>query len=160
MTEKASLPQTLPQWLLYRATQQPREIGQRHKRDGIWREYAWQDIWQEVREIAYGLMASGVQRGQTVLLIGENRPEMYWGEWAAMCIGAKTVSLYPDATEAEVEYVVQDSQAVCIFAEDQEQVDKTVPIARRHAQVKTIVWWEPGGLWNYHENVLSSLVSV
>lgn len=156
MTEKASLPQTLPQWLLYRATQQPRDIGQRHKRDGIWREYAWQDIWQEVREIAYGLMASGVQRGQTVLLIGENRPEMYWGEWAAMCIGAKTVSLYPDATEAEVEYVVQDSQAVCIFAEDQEQVDKTVPIARRHAQVKTIVWWEPGGLWNYQEKVLSS----
>ena len=156
MSDKASLPQTLPQWLLYRATQQARDVGQRHKRDGIWREYTWQNIWQEVREIAFGLRASGVKRGQTVLLIGENRPEMYWGEWAAMCIGAKTVSLYPDATEAEVEYVVQDSQAVCIFAEDQEQVDKAVPIAQRHAQVKTIVWWEPGGLWNYQEKVLSS----
>lgn len=160
MSEKASLPQTLPQWLLYRATQQPRDVGQRHKRDGIWREYTWQDIWQEVREIAYGLLSSGVKRGQTVLLIGENRPEMYWGEWAAMCIGAKTVSLYPDATEVEVEYVVQDSQAVCIFAEDQEQVDKIIPIAQRHVQVQTIVWWEPGGLWNYKDKVLSSWAAL
>lgn len=156
MSEKPSLPQTLPQWLLYRATHQPHEVGQRHKRDGIWREYTWHDIWQEVRQVAYGLLASGLQRGQTVLLIGENRPEMYWGEWAAMCIGAKTVSLYPDATQAEVAYVVQDSQAVCIFAEDQEQVDKAVPIAHHHAQVQTIVWWEPGGLWNYNERVLCS----
>ena len=156
MSDEAKIPQTLPQWLLHRAQQQARDVGQRHKRDGIWREFSWQHIWQEVREIAYGLTALGVQRGQTVLLIGENRPEMYWGEWAAMSIGAKTVSLYPDATEAEIEYVVQDSQTVCVFAEDQEQVDKALPIAGRHPQLQAIVWWEPGGLWNYRDDVLTN----
>ncbi len=150
------LPQTLPQWLVHRAKLQAHDIAQRHKRDGIWREFSWQDIWLEVREIAYGLLAQGVRRGQTVLLIGENRPEMYWGEWAAMCIGAKTVALYPDATESELEYVVQDAQVVCIFAEDQEQVDKALPIAQRHTQVQTIVWWEPGGLWSYQDAILSN----
>ena len=60
------LPQTLPQWLVHRAKLQAHDIAQRHKRDGIWREFSWQDIWLEVREIAYGLLAQGVRRGQTV----------------------------------------------------------------------------------------------
>jgi len=155
MSEHATQPQTLPQWLWHHAKTRPDMIGQRHKRDGIWREYSWAQIAREVERIAFGLLARGIERGQSVLLIGENRPEMYWGEWAAMAIGAKTISLYPDAIESEIEYVVTDSQTVCIFAEDQEQVDKALPIAKRHPQVQLIVWWEPGGLWNYQDPVLT-----
>jgi long-chain acyl-CoA synthetase len=147
-------PQTLPQWLLHRTAVRPGEVGQRYKRDGIWREYSWAAIRDEVRALALGLAARGVRRGQTVLLIGENRPEMYWAEWAAMSLGAKAVALYPDATEAELDFVSGDSGAVCIFAEDQEQVDKALPVAARHQDIHTVVWWERGGLWGYHDAVL------
>jgi long-chain acyl-CoA synthetase len=147
-------PQTLPQWLLHRTDVRPTEIGQRHKRDGIWREFSWAAIRDEVQALALGLAARGVRRGQTVLLIGENRPEMYWAEWAAMSLGAKAVALYPDAAEAELDFVSGDAQAVCIFAEDQEQVDKALPVAARHQGIHTVVWWEPGGLWGYRDAVL------
>ncbi len=147
-------PQTLPQWLLHRTAVRPAETGQRHKRDGIWREFSWSTIRDQVQALALGLAARGVQRGQTVLLIGENRPEMYWAEWAAMALGAKAVALYPDATEAELDFVSGDAQAVCIFAEDQEQVDKALPVAARHQGIHTVVWWEPGGLWGYRDAVL------
>ncbi len=147
-------PQTLPQWLLLRANERPAEVGQRHKRDGIWREFSWRAILDEVQALALGLAARGVRRGQTVLLIGENRPEMFWAEWAAMALGAKIVALYPDASEAELDFVCADAQAVCIFAEDQEQVDKALPVAARHDVIHTVVWWEPGGLWGYRDTVL------
>ena len=74
MSGPTLLPQTLPQWLVHRAKHQAREIAQRHKRDGIWQEFSWQDIWLEVREIAYGLLVQGVKRGQTVLLIDHRLP--------------------------------------------------------------------------------------
>ncbi|MDP1685222.1 long-chain fatty acid--CoA ligase [Hydrogenophaga sp.] len=142
-------PQTLPQWLVHNATTRPHEVAQRHKREGVWKEFDWLSVHNEVRAIALGLRARGVQRGQTVLLIGENRPELYWAEWAAMAVGAKAVALYPDATEAEIDYVVDDSQTVCVFAEDQEQVDKVLPVALRHSGLHTVVYWEVGGLWSY-----------
>lgn len=148
-------PQTLPQWLLHNAATRSDEVAQRHKRDGIWKEFSWADVRDEVRELALGLRARGVQRGQTVVLMSENRPELYWAEWAAQAIGAKVVALYPDATETEVDYVVQDAQAVCVFAEDQEQVDKVMPLMSRHAGLHTVVWWESGGLWSYrHDGLL------
>lgn len=148
-------PQTLPQWLLHNAASRPEEVAQRHKRDGIWKEFSWADVRDEVRELALGLRARGVQRGQTVVLMSENRPELYWAEWAAQAIGAKVVALYPDATETEVDYVVQDAQAVCVFAEDQEQVDKVLPLMARHTDLHTVVWWESGGLWSYrHDGLL------
>ncbi len=142
-------PQTLPQWLLHNAATRPHEVAQRHKSTGVWREFDWSAVHDEVRALALGLKARGVQRGQTVLLIGENRPELYWAEWAALALGAKVAALYPDATEAEIDYVVGDSQTVCVFAEDQEQVDKLLPVAARHDGLHSIVYWEPGGLWSY-----------
>lgn len=147
-------PQTLPQWLLHNAATRSTEVAQRHKRDGVWKEFSWADVHDEVRALAIGLRARGVQRGQTVVLLSENRPELYWAEWAALAVGAKVVALYPDASAAEVDYVVQDAQAVCVFAEDQEQVDKVLPLMARHTGLHTVVWWESGGLWSYRNQGL------
>jgi long-chain acyl-CoA synthetase len=147
-------PQTLPQWLLHNATTRPAEVAQRHKLDGVWKEFTWADVRDEVCALALGLRVRGVQRGDTVVLLSENRPQLYWAEWAAMAVGAKVVALYPDAAEAELDYVVSDAQAVCVFAEDQEQVDKVLPVMERHAGLHTVVWWEPGGLWSYENEGL------
>lgn len=149
MSDVKLQPQTLPQWLVHNAATRPNEVAQRHKRDGVWKEFSWTDVRDEVRALALGLRARGVQRGQTVVLLSENRPELYWAEWAAMAVGAKVVALYPDAAESEVDYVVADAQAVCVFAEDQEQVDKVLPVMARHSGLRTVVWWESGGLWSY-----------
>ena len=150
------LPQTLPQWLWHNARTRPAQVGQRYKQAGVWREYGWREIADRVAALAFGLSARGVQRGDAVLLISENRPELYWAEWAALALGARVAVLYPDASGDEMDYVVADSGAVCIFAEDQEQVDKALPVAQGHAAVHSIVWWESGGLWGYDDARLLS----
>lgn len=150
------LPQTLAQWLAYNERERGDIVGQRYKLEGVWREFTWRAIAAEVRVIAFGLLARGLRRGDAVVVLSENRPEQYWAELAVLSLGGKVVALYPDATEAEIDYVVEDSGAVCFFAEDQEQVDKSLPIVQRHAHVHTVVWWEPGGLWSYQQAQLLS----
>lgn len=150
------LPQTLPQWLAYNERERGSLVGQRHKQGGVWREFTWRSIAAEVRALAFGFAARGLRRGDAALIISENRPEQYWAELAVLSLGGKVIALYPDASEAEIDFIVEDSGAVCIFAEDQEQVDKALPIARRRPKVHTVVWREPGGLWAYRDEQLLS----
>lgn len=150
-------PQTLPQLLLNNRRAQPDLVGQRYKQRGIWKEYTWRYIHDEVERMAFGLLALGVSRGQTVMLISENRPEIYWVEWAVMAIGARSVTLYPDSTADEMAYIAADAEAVCVFAEDQEQVDKAIEALPRAPGLKNILHCESGGLWNYTQPGMSSL---
>ena len=66
---------------------------------------------EQVRGIALGAAALGLARGDTAVVIGENEPEHYWALFAAQSLGAKTVSVYPDATADELHYLCEDSQA-------------------------------------------------
>ncbi|RYX95462.1 MAG: long-chain fatty acid--CoA ligase [Comamonadaceae bacterium] len=150
-------PQTAPQWLAYNARERGTLVGQRYKCRGVWQQFTWAKIHEQAERIAFGLLSLGVKPGNTVMLIGENRPEIFWAEWAAMAIGAKTVTLYPDASAQELRYIAEDSQAVCVFADDQEQVDKALGVAEGSAILKDIIYWEPGGLWAYREPSLKSL---
>ncbi|CAN7748861.1 AMP-binding protein [Variovorax sp. LjRoot84] len=153
-------PQTVPQWLLYNSRERAELVGHRYKQRGIWTEYSWRRIYDKVQSTAFGLLALGIERGQTVMVIGENRPEIYWVEWAAMAIGAKTVTLYPDSSEDELRYVADDAEVVAIFAEDQEQVDKSLSALAHCPRVRTIFYCEPGGLWDYRQPALQSLDAV
>jgi long-chain acyl-CoA synthetase len=153
-------PQTLPQWLLHNQREYPGVIGHRYKQRGIWKEFSWSAVYQQVRQTAFGLLALGVERGQTVMLIGENRPEIYWIEWAVMAIGAKSVTLYPDSTADEIAYVADDAEVVCLFAEDQEQVDKALSALERCPRLQTVFYCDSGGLWAYKQRQLRSLEAV
>lgn len=149
-------PETLPQALLDRAGRTPESVAQRHKSFGVWREYNWTEVLHQVRAVALGLHVLGLQPGETVATIGENEPEHFWAEFAAQAVGAKFVSLYPDLTPAEVEYILLDSEAVYLVAQDQEQVDKALEILERTPAVRKIIYWDNKGMWGYtHPKLIS-----
>jgi len=153
-------PETLPQLLFDNSRKRPTAVAHRHKRRGIWKEFTWSDVYATVRHIALGLLQRGLKRGDTLMLVSENRPEVYWIEWAAMAIGARTVTLYPDSTAQEIAYAAEDSGTVCVFAEDQEQVDKTLEAQQTNPQINTIFYCEDGGLWGYRQAQLHSLEAL
>ena len=51
--------------------------------------------------MAAGLAAAGLQRGQHLVVVGDNRPRLTMAMLAAQCLGAIPVPLYQDATGAE-----------------------------------------------------------
>lgn len=151
---------TVPQLLLDRGTHQRDTLAQRHKKRGIWREYTFGDVLDKVRGLALGLDALGIKRGETIAIIGENEPENFWAEFAALALGCKVVSLYPDLTAGEIEYLLNDSEAVCLVAQDQEQVDKGLAVRASVPGLRDIIYWDATGMWSYREDALSTFESV
>lgn len=151
---------TIPQLLLERASAAPDRLVERHKYRGIWREYTYGDVLEKVRSFALGLDAIGIRRGETVAIVGENEPENFWSEFAAFSIGCKIVSLYPDITADEIEYLLNDSDAVCLVAQDQEQVDKGFAILDRVRHLRQMIYWDDTGMWSYRHERLTPFEKV
>lgn len=87
---------TFPRLLLDHAARRPAEPALREKAYGIWQTLSWAQLARLVRELACGLHAAGLQRGEHLVVIGENRPRMYAATLAAQSLGAIAVPLIED----------------------------------------------------------------
>jgi len=123
--------ETLPQLLIYQAKRFGDRTFHRKKDFGIWQQFSFNEVLENVKTLAMGLSALGVRRGETVAMIGENEPELFWGEYAVQGIGGKAVCLYPDFTAPQMEYLLNHSDSVAIICEDQEQVDKVLELGEK-----------------------------
>ena len=79
----------------------------REKEFGIWQSWTWAEAAEEIQNLALGLLALGIDRGDHVAIIGRNRPAHYWAMVAAQKVGAVPVPLYQDAVVEEMEYVLE-----------------------------------------------------
>jgi long-subunit acyl-CoA synthetase (AMP-forming) len=70
-----------------------------------------------VRELAAGLAALGLARGETIGLMLVNRPEFHLVDTAALHLGAVPFSLYNSSSSEEIEYLLRDSGARIVVTE-------------------------------------------
>src|SRR5512134_701847 len=82
------------------------KVAMREKEFGIWTPITWQQYYDQVRNIALGLVCLGLERGDKVAMIGDNRPEALWTEMATLCVGGVGVWLFQDSLMDEVRYIV------------------------------------------------------
>ena len=134
----------------------------REKRYGIWQPHTWAAYERRVRDFACGLAAMGFERGETLAILGDNRPEWVIGELAAQSLGGRSVGLYPEGILDEVEHVLAHAQVRFVVAEDQEQVDKLVELKRagRLQTVEHVIFYDPRGLERYAESFLIEFTQV
>ena len=101
---------TFPHILLHNAQKYGHDkLAMREKDYGIWQCYSWQDYLDQTRDFALGLASLGFKRGDKMAIIGDNRPQLYWGLAAAQCLGGVPVPLYQDAIEKELLYIFDDN---------------------------------------------------
>jgi long-chain acyl-CoA synthetase len=151
---------TFPQQMLRHATERPQAAALRIKEYGIWQTTAWADLATLVRALAGGLAEAGLQRGEHVVVVGENRPRLYAAMLAVQVLGGIPVPLYQDAVAAEFVYPIQNAEVRLAIVEDQEQVDKLLEVRAECPHLARIWFDEPRGLRNYDEPGLASLQSL
>jgi long-chain acyl-CoA synthetase len=148
---------TFPRLLLEHAERRPQAAALREKEYGIWQTTTWSQLAQQVRAMACGFAQAGVQRGQHLVVIGENRPRLYAAMLAAQSLGAVPVPLYQDAAAAEFVFPVNNAEVGFAVVEDQEQVDKMLELRAQCPQLARLWYDDPRGLRHYAEPGLESL---
>jgi long-chain acyl-CoA synthetase len=148
---------TFPRLMLEHAAQRPDAPALREKEFGIWQTLSWQALATLVRELAGGLAAAGLQRGQHLVVVGENRPRLYAAMLAAQALGAIPVPLYQDAVAGEYVFPIVNAEVSFAVVEDQEQVDKMLEVREQHPGLKRIWFDDPRGLRNYSEPGLDAI---
>jgi long-chain acyl-CoA synthetase len=132
------------------AQQHPERVAMRDKHLGIWREWTWADYWEHVRLAGHAYLALGVVPGDRVAIHSENRPEWLIADMGALAVRAASVGIYPTNPAAEVGYLLGDSGAVVLVAEDQEQVDKALEVLDQAPDLRRIVHLEQRGIRHHY----------
>jgi long-chain acyl-CoA synthetase len=151
---------TLPKLLLRNAVQYADRPAMRHKDFGIWQTWSWAQLKDEVRALAVGLRKLGLERGDAVGIIGDNRPRLYASFAAVQSLGGFPVPVYQDAVADEMAYVLEHAEVRIAVVQDQEQVDKVIGVADRLSKLQRIIYDEERGLEDYDPGTLHSFEHV
>ena len=127
----------------------------REKEFGIWQSWTWAETNDEIRALALGLLALGIERGDYVAIIGRNRPSLYWAMVAAQMCGAVPVPLYQDAVVEEMTYVLDHCGARFVICGDQEQVDKVIEAQETLHHIEHVIYYDKRGMRKYDHSHLN-----
>ena len=92
--------------------------------EGVWREVSWEEAGRRVDELANGLLALGIRKGDAVAIVGRTRIEWVLVDFALALVGAVGAPIYPSSSAPDTAYVAGHSEAVLCVAEDDEQRQK------------------------------------
>lgn len=135
----ASRPSSMGAMLLEQVAASGEREAFRHLKDGRWVSLTWSDTRDAVFEIAAGLLAVGVELEDRVAIASGTRIEWVLADLAIMSAGAATTTVYPTTQHEDVAFILGDSGARVVFAEDQSQVDKIEAHADELTDLETIV---------------------
>ncbi len=94
------------------------------KTGGAYRATSYAEFAEQVVCVALALHALGVERGDRVAILSENRPEWITLDMGALSIGAVTTPIYPSYPAARVEHLLNDCGAKAVLVSTREQAEK------------------------------------
>ena len=151
---------TFPKLLMRNARLYGARPSMRHKDLGVWQTWTWSEVLEIVRAYAVGLHRLGVRRGETLAIVGSNRPKLYWSVMAAQTLGAIPVPVYADAVANELSFVLAHADVRFAAVEDQEQIDKIQSVKEKLPKLEWMVYDESRGLRDYDHSHLRSMEDV
>lgn len=151
---------TAPLLLAERGRLTPDDVAFRSKHLGLYRERTWLDYCRMVAACARSLKALGVEKGVRVAIMGDPCEEWLILDQAAQAAGAITFGIYPTASATEVEYQMRDGGALLFIAENQEYVDKILPLADKLEELRWIIVIDTAAMFAYDDQRLKSYAEL
>ncbi|MFZ1812845.1 MAG: long-chain fatty acid--CoA ligase [Rhizobiaceae bacterium] len=128
-----------PQRLVETAGKFENRIAYRTLQDGVWSGVDWKTYLQQIREAASALIALGVKVGDTVCILGFNRPEWTIMAHAAMMVGAAPAGIYFTSSPEEIEYILNHSEAPVLLAETDEHFARIARVRDKLRFIRRVV---------------------
>jgi long-chain acyl-CoA synthetase len=100
--------------------------------DGAWRAMSWEEASTAVEELAHGLLALGIRKGDAFAILASTRVEWVLFDFAIALVGAIGAPIYMNSSPKDVAHVLQHSDAIGVLCEDDDQRAKVGDAAPRH----------------------------
>jgi long-chain acyl-CoA synthetase len=130
---------TIPETFLHRTRHGAAKLAFKYPVGAAWRDMSWGEAGQRVQAIACGLTSLGVQPQERVAILAGTRLEWVLCDLGILCAGGATSTIYPASTPEECAYILQDSDSVVLFAEDDKQVAKIAEVRDRLPKLHHVV---------------------
>jgi len=102
------------------------------ERDDGWQEISWEEAGCAVEELANGLLALGLRKGDAFGILAQTSLEWALFDYALARIGAVGAAIYANSSTKDCRYVLEHSDAVGVLVEDEAQRAKTADVPLRH----------------------------
>jgi long-chain acyl-CoA synthetase len=102
----------------------PKDVAYKFKENGEWKSLTYEYVIDESEKIAAGLASLGITKGDKVAIVSANRIEWALIDYAVVSLGAILVTIYPSLLKEQVQYILNDSEAKVVFAENDIQTTK------------------------------------
>jgi long-chain acyl-CoA synthetase len=103
-----------------------------HEGGDEWRPVSWAEAGRAVDELAHGLLALGIRKGDAFAILASTRLEWVLFDFALGLIGAVGAPIYMNSSPRDAAYVAQHSEAIGALCEDDEQLGKLEGLALAH----------------------------
>lgn len=115
---------------------------QMYKQDGKFTPISYRDAYADAVDFAGGLLSLGVERGEHIGLISDNRWEWEHADMGIMAIGAIDVPRGCDATPNDLSYILSFAECKIVVVENSAQIQKILALAEQLPLVKTLISFE------------------
>lgn len=126
----------------------------RYKQRGLWQSTTWGQYYGHARATGLAMQAVGLERGQVVCVLAENRPEWLYVDMGAQCMGLIGNGVYPTSSASQLQHILVDSGTRILFVENQEQLDKAMEVRSQCPQLQRIVVMDREGLRGFTDEAV------
>ena len=113
------------------------------KHDGKWQSLSWSEAACQVCLVAEGLRGLGLNKGDRVVLVSENRPEWCLADLAIMAAGCITVPAYITNTERDHLHILENCGASAVIVSDAKLAKSLLPAILRSNPTEHVISFEP-----------------
>jgi long-chain acyl-CoA synthetase len=109
------------------------------ERDGGWEPVPWGEAADAVEELANGLLALGVRKGDAFGILAQTSLEWALFDFALAHVGAIGAAIYANSAPKDCEYVLDHSESVGVLAENDVQLAKLAEYRRRNPRLEHVL---------------------
>ncbi|WP_296765301.1 long-chain fatty acid--CoA ligase [Sediminimonas sp.] len=134
-----------------RCAEMGEKVAHREKKLGIWQAYGWNDYYHGGRCVGLALLSMGLQKGQPVQILSEDRREWLYCDLGVAAVGGIPSGVYTTDSAEQLAYLVNDSGAVFLFVENDEQLDKFLEVRGQMPGLQKVIVFDREGLADFHD---------
>jgi len=113
------------------------------KQDGAWASTNWAEVARQVAALAASLKGLGLEPGDRVMLVSENRPEWCVADLAIMAAGCVTVPAYTSNTVRDHAHVLENSGARAVIVSTDRLAANLIPAVLRADRCGIVIGIDP-----------------